>query len=77
MHLEQMFVDGNDAYVWIYDHTPWYYWILSVMVVVGAVALCLFPLWPSAFRSAPLSHSSSFLWIAFASRESNNFAESV
>ncbi|CAG0891360.1 unnamed protein product [Darwinula stevensoni] len=50
MHLEQMFVDGNDAYVWIYDHTPWYYWILSVMVVVGAVALCLFPLWPSAFR---------------------------
>ena len=23
MHNDQLFLDGNDAYVWIYDPTPW------------------------------------------------------
>ncbi len=50
MHLDQQFVDGNEAYVWIYDPTPWYYWLLSIFVVLGAIALCLFPLWPSSVR---------------------------
>ncbi|CAG0918322.1 unnamed protein product [Notodromas monacha] len=50
MHLSQVFVDGSDAYVWIYDPTPWYYWLLSILVVLGAIALCLFPLWPSSVR---------------------------
>ena len=24
MHLEQMFVDNSDAFVWLYDPIPWY-----------------------------------------------------
>nr|CAG4648868.1 EOG090X0D00 [Polyphemus pediculus] len=50
MHLEQQFVDGNDAYVWIYDPIPYYYWIAGGAVVLAVVALCLFPLWPPIVR---------------------------
>nr|CAG4645794.1 EOG090X0D00 [Lynceus sp. MCZ IZ 141354] len=50
MHLEQVFVDGLDAYVWIYDPIPYYYWIAGLLVVLGTVAICLFPLWPSTVR---------------------------
>ena len=50
MHLEQQFVDGNDAYVWIYDPIPYYYWIAGSAVVLAVVALCLFPLWPPVVR---------------------------
>nr|CAG4648221.1 EOG090X0D00 [Moina brachiata]SVE93248.1 EOG090X0D00 [Moina brachiata] len=50
MHLEQQFVDGNDAYVWIYDPIPYYYWIAGGAVVLAVVALCLFPLWPPVVR---------------------------
>nr|CAG4642018.1 EOG090X0D00 [Eurycercus lamellatus] len=50
MHLEQQFVDGNDAYVWIYDPIPYYYWLAGGGVVLAVVALCLFPLWPPIVR---------------------------
>lgn len=50
MHLEQQFVDGNDAYVWIYDPIPYYYWLAGSGVVLAVVALCLFPLWPPVVR---------------------------
>ena len=50
MHLEQQFVDGNDAYVWIYDPIPYYYWIAGGAVVFAVIALCLFPLWPPVVR---------------------------
>nr|SVE83303.1 EOG090X0D00 [Daphnia magna] len=50
MHLEQIFVDGNDAYVWIYDPIPYYYWLAGGGVVLAVVALCLFPLWPPVVR---------------------------
>ena len=50
MHLEQEFVDGNEAYVWIYDPIPYYYWLVGGAVVLAVVAICLFPLWPPAFR---------------------------
>ena len=23
MHYDQVFLDGNDAYVWLYNPTPW------------------------------------------------------
>ncbi|KAG8234069.1 hypothetical protein J437_LFUL013565 [Ladona fulva] len=46
MHLEQIFVDGWDAYVWIYDPIPVYYWFFGSLLVIGAIAICLFPLWP-------------------------------
>jgi translocation protein SEC62 len=50
MHLEQVFVDGIDAYVWIYEPTPYYYYIFGLLVVLAVIAVCLFPLWPSSVR---------------------------
>ncbi|XP_037090130.1 translocation protein SEC62-like [Pollicipes pollicipes] len=50
MHLEQVFVDGLDAYVWIYDPIPRHYWLLGALLVGAIVAVCLFPLWPSKLR---------------------------
>ena len=50
MHLEQLFVDGNDAYVWIYDPIPTHYWLLGILLVLAIVAVCLFPLWPAKVR---------------------------
>jgi len=50
MHLEQRFVDGIDAYVWIYELTPYYYYFFGFLVVIAVIAVCLFPLWPSSVR---------------------------
>ncbi|XP_067123798.1 translocation protein SEC62 isoform X1 [Centruroides vittatus] len=50
MHLEQVFVDGNEAYVWIYDPIPVRAWVIGTLLVVGAVLVCLFPLWPKIVR---------------------------
>ncbi|KAG1673589.1 Translocation protein SEC62 [Nymphon striatum] len=50
MHLEQLFVDGNDAYVWIYDPIPMKSWLIGALIVFGSIALCLFPLWPATIR---------------------------
>lgn len=50
MHMEQYFVDCNDAYVWIYEPIPVYYWFFGTLVVLGAIGVCLFPLWPSTIR---------------------------
>lgn len=50
MHNEQIFVDGNDAYVWLYDPTPWYYYLAGGAIVLGIIAVCLFPLWPAEMR---------------------------
>jgi len=50
MHLDQIFLDSQDAYVWLYDPTPWYYWIGGSAIVLGIIAICLFPLWPPMMR---------------------------
>merc|ERR1711972_299790 len=50
MHMEQKFLDSNDAYVWLYDPTPWYYYIAGAAIVLGIIAVCLFPLWPMEMR---------------------------
>ncbi|GLV38306.1 Translocation protein 1 [Carabus blaptoides fortunei] len=50
MHNDQMFVDGLDAYVWIYDPIPVYYWFIGTLLVLGAIGICLFPLWPPSVR---------------------------
>lgn len=50
MHPEQVFVDGAEAYVWIYDPIPMHYWLFGALVVVGAIVVCLFPLWPPMIR---------------------------
>lgn len=50
MHPEQIFVDGSEAYVWIYDPIPIHYWIYGLILLLGAIAVCLFPLWPLVLR---------------------------
>ncbi|XP_071525875.1 translocation protein SEC62 isoform X2 [Panulirus ornatus] len=50
MHLEQVFVDGPDAYVWMYDPIPFWYYIVGGLCLFGAIAVCLFPLWPPSVR---------------------------
>lgn len=55
MHNDQRFVDGLDAYVWIYDPIPFYYWIIGALLVLGAIGVCLFPLWPPSVRYADIS----------------------
>ncbi|XP_015515159.1 translocation protein SEC62 [Neodiprion pinetum] len=50
MHLDQYFADSNDAYVWIYDPIPVYYWLIGTLVVLGTIGVCLFPLWPPSIR---------------------------
>lgn len=50
MHLDQYFVDGLDAYVWIYEPIPAYYWLCGFLLVLGAIAICMFPLWPPTVR---------------------------
>lgn len=50
MHMEQLFLDTTDAYVWIYDPKPWYYWICGILVVCGTITVCMFPLWPATVR---------------------------
>jgi len=60
MHLEQIFVDSSDAYVWLYDPIPWYYWILGGGICLIVIMFCLFPLWPKKIR-----HASG--WLSFAS----------
>lgn len=61
MHMEQYFVDCNDAYVWIYEPIPVYYWFFGTLVVLGAIGVCLFPLWPLTIR-----HGVYYLSIAAA-----------
>merc|ERR1719418_267603 len=48
--MDQIFLDNNDAYVWLYDPTPWYYYIAGTAIVLGIIAVCLFPLWPMEMR---------------------------
>jgi len=50
MHEDQTFVDGNEAYVWIYDPLRPTTFLFGLAVVVGAIAVCLFPLWPEWMR---------------------------
>ncbi|GFS29349.1 translocation protein SEC62 [Nephila pilipes] len=50
MHLDQIFIDSNEPYVWIYDPIPLRTWITGTLMVIAAVLLCLFPLWPQTIR---------------------------
>lgn len=51
MHMDQVFVDGNEPYVWLYDPVSIRTWFFGALVVMAGIALCLFPLWPKTFRS--------------------------
>ncbi|XP_046584063.1 translocation protein SEC62-like [Haliotis rubra] len=50
MHDDQRFVDGEEVYVWIYDPVPLKTFLIGLLMVFGATALCLFPLWPEEVR---------------------------
>lgn len=50
MHPDQVFIDGGEAYVWIYDPIPMHYWLFGALLVIGAIVVCLFPLWPPSIR---------------------------
>ncbi|XP_046342686.2 translocation protein SEC62-like isoform X1 [Haliotis rufescens] len=50
MHDDQRFVDGDEVYVWIYDPVPLKTFLIGLLMVFGATALCLFPLWPEEVR---------------------------
>jgi len=50
MHEDQTFIDGNEAYVWIYNPLKWTTFLFGLMLVAGAIAVCLFPLWPEWMR---------------------------
>jgi len=51
MHDDQIFVDSSDAYVWLYDPESWLYWTGGAAILLGAFAVCLFPLWPPVMRT--------------------------
>lgn len=43
-------VDTNDVYVWIFDPTPFWKKCVGVLIVLGTIGGCLFPLWPDWLR---------------------------
>ncbi|GMT16694.1 hypothetical protein PFISCL1PPCAC_7991, partial [Pristionchus fissidentatus] len=49
-HPIQCFSDANDCYVWIYDPTPLYKKVIGVLMILGAIGCCCFPLWPPIVR---------------------------
>ena len=51
MHTEQLFVDGKEAYVWIYEPPQLKNWFIGAGLVIGSILLCLFPLWPRIVRT--------------------------
>ncbi|XP_076472470.1 translocation protein SEC62-like [Babylonia areolata] len=48
---DQRFLDGEEnIYVWIYDPANAKTLVIGSLIVLGAIALCLFPLWPEVVR---------------------------
>ena len=50
MHDDQKFMDANEPFVWIYDPTSTTTYIIGLLLILGSIGLCLFPLWPSQVR---------------------------
>lgn len=48
--VEQKFVDANEPYAWFYDPTSTKSYIIGSLLILGAIGICLFPLWPSQVR---------------------------
>ncbi|CAK5088061.1 unnamed protein product [Meloidogyne enterolobii] len=43
-------VETNDVYVWVFDPTPFWKQCVGVLIVLGTIGGCLFPLWPDWLR---------------------------
>ncbi|XP_046851662.1 translocation protein SEC62-like isoform X2 [Xenia sp. Carnegie-2017] len=50
LHEFQEFLDGEEVYMWVFDPVHPRTIIYGVLVVIGAVVICLFPLWPEQMR---------------------------
>lgn len=50
MHDDQKFLDSTDPFVWVYDPTSTKTYIIGSLLILGAIGICLFPLWPSQVR---------------------------
>jgi len=52
LHNDQIFIDSiNEFYVWIYSPTTIKQYIIGGLLVIGCIAVCLFPLWPTQVRT--------------------------
>ncbi|XP_028650573.1 translocation protein SEC62 [Erpetoichthys calabaricus] len=49
-HEDQVFVDGNEVYVWIYDPVHFKTFAMGLILVIAVIAATLFPLWPAEMR---------------------------
>ncbi|GFN91780.1 translocation protein sec62 [Plakobranchus ocellatus] len=47
---QQFFEDSDEVYVWIYDPVKAKNFFIGLLMVLGAIALCMFPLWPPEVR---------------------------
>uniref|UniRef100_A0A914LI57 Translocation protein SEC62 n=1 Tax=Meloidogyne incognita TaxID=6306 RepID=A0A914LI57_MELIC len=48
--LQTFDVETNDVYVWVFDPTPFWKQCVGVLIVLGTIGGCLFPLWPDWLR---------------------------
>nr|XP_048308628.1 translocation protein SEC62 isoform X1 [Myodes glareolus] len=49
-HDDQIFMDGNEVYVWIYDPVHIKTFVMGLILVIAVIAATLFPLWPAEMR---------------------------
>ncbi|RUS80292.1 hypothetical protein EGW08_011930 [Elysia chlorotica] len=47
---QQFFEDSDEVFVWIYDPVNAKNFLIGLLMVLGAIALCMFPLWPPEVR---------------------------
>jgi len=48
--IQEFFDSDEEFYVWIFDPISWKTFILGILLVLGVVIVCLFPLWPESVR---------------------------
>uniref|UniRef100_A0A3B4FKK6 Translocation protein SEC62 n=1 Tax=Pundamilia nyererei TaxID=303518 RepID=A0A3B4FKK6_9CICH len=48
-HEDQLFLDGNEVYVWIYDPVHFKTFAMG-LILIAVIAATLFPLWPAEMR---------------------------
>ncbi|XP_067850999.1 translocation protein SEC62 [Heptranchias perlo] len=49
-HNDQLFLDGNEVFVWIYDPVHFKTFAMGLILVIAVIAATLFPLWPAEMR---------------------------
>lgn len=50
LHEDQKFVDANEPYVWNHDPISTKNFIFGFLLIIGAILICCFPLWPPIIR---------------------------